>query len=156
MRNSLFLYHNSVWTIRETYLDREATQSYYQQNGLHRSGCTYDSELSADKKNQIKANLGQPKVNSKQQIQILLSFHCFTDNILTNALRNDFQTFILPLCCADEKICVFPLFVHSLFFADKIQTAGVFVYSCIMLIRFRQQGHFRFRQQGHLSTPVLC
>ena len=65
MRNSLFLYHNSVWTICETYLKRKATQNYYQQNGLHRSSCTYDSELSADKKNQIKANLGQLKVNSK-------------------------------------------------------------------------------------------
>ena len=61
----LFLYHNSVWTIRETYLNRKATQSYYEQNGLHRNGCTYDSELSASKKNQIKANLGQPQVNSK-------------------------------------------------------------------------------------------
>jgi hypothetical protein len=61
----LFLYHHSTWTSRKTYLEREATQSHYQQNGLHCSGCTYDSELSADKKNQIKANLGQPKVNSK-------------------------------------------------------------------------------------------
>ena len=59
----LFQYHHSAWTSHETYLAREATQSHYQQNGFSPSGCTYDSRLSADKINQIKANLGQLKKN---------------------------------------------------------------------------------------------
>ena len=61
----LFLHRNSVWTVRETYLKRKATQSYYEQNGLHRDGCTYVSELSANKKNQIKANIGQSQANTQ-------------------------------------------------------------------------------------------
>ena len=59
----LFLHRNSVWTIRETYLQRQATQTYYEQNGLHRNNCTYVNELSANRKNQILANFGQSQAN---------------------------------------------------------------------------------------------
>ena len=59
----LFLHCNSIWTIRETYLQRQATQTYYEQNGLHRDNCTYVNELSTNRKNQILANLGQSQAN---------------------------------------------------------------------------------------------
>ena len=80
----------------------------------------------------------------------MLNFHCFTDNILTNALRKNFQTFILLLCCANGKICVLFLFIRSLFFAGKIQTArtfqiqtiGTFVHSCVKLMRLKLEIFF--------------
>jgi hypothetical protein len=55
----LFLHCNSIWTIRETYLQRQSTQTYYEESSLHRDYCTYTNELNPQRYQQILAIHGQ-------------------------------------------------------------------------------------------------
>ena len=55
----LFLHCNSIWTIRETYLQGQSTQTYYEKSSLHRDYCTYTNELNPQRYQQILAIHGQ-------------------------------------------------------------------------------------------------